>query len=203
VTVDGIGPTGDSGLLSDESLLRGLAKGDSDGLSALYERYGRLAYGLAYRMLADGPAAEDVVQEAFVSAWRNAPSFNPERGTARAWLLTTVRNRCIDVLRGPRRSSKLDATVDDAFDLEARDNVLESVLHRLQAQDIQSALDRLPEEQRTAVHLAYFGGLTHAQIAAQTRVPLGTVKGRMRLALDKLREVLTKSGGVEPASEGL
>jgi RNA polymerase sigma-70 factor (ECF subfamily) len=201
VTDYGIGPSDSSGIPTDEALLRRLVGGDSGALSTLYDRFGRLAYGLAYRMLADQTAAEDVVQEAFVSVWRNAPTFSPERGTVRAWLLTAVRNRCIDILRGPRLASKHEAPVDQAFEAEARDDVLESVLRSLQAQDIQRALDGLPEEQRITINLAFFGGLTHTQIAAQTRVPLGTVKGRMRLALDKLRETLT-TGGLEPASEG-
>ncbi|HLZ08217.1 MAG TPA: sigma-70 family RNA polymerase sigma factor [Chloroflexota bacterium] len=201
MTNSGIEPTDYPEEPTDESLLRRLAGGDSGALGALYDRFGRLAYALAYRMLADQTAAEDVVQEAFVSVWRNAPAFNPERGSVRAWLLTAVRNRCIDTLRGPRLASKHEAPVDLALEAEARDDVLESVLRNLQAQDIQRALDGLPEEQRTTVNLAFFGGLTHTQIAAQTRVPLGTVKGRMRLALDKLRELLT-TGGLKPASEG-
>jgi len=203
VTVDGTRPNEGAGAETDEALLSGLAAGDSSALSALYDRFGRLSFGLAYRMLADQAAAEDVVQESFVSVWRNAPSFNPARGTARAWLLTTVRNRCIDVLRGPRRMSKFESPVEEAFELQASDNVLATVMQSLQAQDIQTALGHLSEEQRTTIHLAYFGGLTHAQIAAQTRVPLGTVKGRMRLALEKLRETLSSVGGMETAAEGL
>lgn len=196
------GEPGDGAVgISDEALMAGLAAGDAGALSTLYDRFGRLAYGLAYHMLADGAAAEDVVQEAFVSVWRNATSFDPKRGTARAWLLTTVRNRCVDVLRGPRRHSKLDAPTEAALAMESPDDVWESVLRNLQAQDVRQALDRLPEEQRTTIQLAFFGGLTHAQIAAHMRVPLGTVKGRMRLAVEKLREYLVTSGGMEPATE--
>jgi RNA polymerase sigma-70 factor (ECF subfamily) len=113
-----------------------------------------------------------------------------------------VRNRCIDVLRGPRRPSKLDEPIDDLPDLRAADDVWETVAQRLQAQDVRNALDNLPEDQRTTINLAYFGGLTQTQIAAQMRVPLGTVKGRMRLALEKLREMLAKGRGFEPAVEG-
>lgn len=199
VTVDGPDPARESAGMTDEALMLALAKGRADVLSALYDRFGRLAYALAYRMLSDEAAAEDVVQEAFVSAWRNAPSFDSARGSARAWLLTMVRNRCIDVLRGPRRPSKLD---DLAEVVPAADDVLAEVLHAIQAQDVQVALGRLPEEQRTTINLAYFGGMTHAQIASHMRVPLGTVKGRMRLALEKLRELLIATSGLEPAPEG-
>jgi RNA polymerase sigma-70 factor (ECF subfamily) len=153
-------------------------------------------------MLADGPAAEDVVQEAFVAVWRNAASFDPSRGQVRSWLLTSVRNRCIDMLRGPRRPSKLDEPIDDVPELRSTDDVWETVAQRLQAQDVRRALDNLPEDQRTTINLAYFGGLTQTQIAAQMRVPLGTVKGRMRLALEKLREMLANGRGFEPAVEG-
>jgi RNA polymerase sigma-70 factor (ECF subfamily) len=203
VTVDRIDSGGESGSPTDEALLAGLAAGDSGALGTLYDRFGRLAYGLSYRMLADPGAAEDVVQEVFVAVWRNAPSFRPEKGTVRAWLLTLVRNRCIDVLRGPHKARKLESPADEALEARALDDVLVSVLQSLQAQDVQSALARLPEEQRLAVHLAFFGGLTHAQIASQTQVPLGTVKGRLRLAIEKLRELLTTTGGLEPAREGL
>jgi RNA polymerase sigma-70 factor (ECF subfamily) len=196
-----IGRPGDPASLGDDTLVARIATGDAASLGALYDRYGRLTFGLAYRMLADGPSAEDIVQEAFVAVWRNAASFDPARGTARSWLLTSVRNRCIDVLRGPRRSSKLDEPIDDLLDLRAADDVWETVVQRLQAQDVRRALDNLPEDQRTTIDLAYFGGLTQTQIAAQMRVPLGTVKGRMRLALEKLREMLANGRGFEPAVE--
>jgi RNA polymerase sigma-70 factor, ECF subfamily len=191
-----------SGQPTDEALVVAIAAGDASALGALYDRYGSLAYGLAIRMMGDRDVAEDVVQETFVSVWRHAADFDPRRGTARAWLLTSIRHRCIDLLRGPRSPSKLDAPVEAALAVEAADDVWESVLRTLQAQDVRRALDRLPEEQRTTIHLAFFGGLTHTQIASQMAVPLGTVKGRMRLALDKLREMLLAPGELEPATEG-
>lgn len=199
MTLGGHDPSHELAELSDEALMRALANGRADALSALYDRFGRLSYALAYRMLNDEAAAEDVVQEAFVAVWRSAPSFDAARGSARAWLLTTVRNRCIDVLRGPRRPSKLDDLVEI---MPAADDVLGDVLHNLQAREVQAALARLPEEQRATINLAYFSGMTHAQIASHMRVPLGTVKGRMRLALEKLRELLITSSGMEPAPEG-
>jgi RNA polymerase sigma-70 factor, ECF subfamily len=196
------GQRSDLASLSDEVLVSRIATGDSGALGVLYDRYGRLAYGLAFRMLADGPAAEDVVQEAYLAVWRNSVSFDPARGQARAWLMTSVRNRCIDVLRGPRRPFKLDEPIDDLLDLRAADDVWETVLQNLQAQDVRKALDNLPDDQRATIDLAYFGGLTQTQIASQMRVPLGTVKGRMRLALEKLRDLLANGRGFEAAVEG-
>lgn len=186
---------------SDAKLIDRVAAGDSAALGELYDRFGRMAYALAYRMTGDAMAAEDVVQEAYLGVWRNAVKFDSSRGTVRAWLMTSVRHRCIDVLRGPRRKSTLDESIDDSFDLKSGDDVWESVLQHLQAQDVRRALDGLPEDQRTTINLAYFGGLTHAQIAAQMRVPLGTVKGRLRLALDKLHHVMATGPGFEPAVE--
>jgi RNA polymerase sigma-70 factor (ECF subfamily) len=200
--MDATGRSNDLTSLPDEALIGRIAAGDSTALGTLYDRYGRLAYGLAYRMLADGTAAEDVVQEAYVAIWRNAASYDPRRGQARAWLMTAVRNRCIDVLRGPRRPLKLGDPIDDFFDLQSADDVWETVLQNLQAQDVRKALNTLPADQRATIDLAYFGGLTQTQIAAQMRVPLGTVKGRMRLALEKLRELLATGRGFEPVVEG-
>lgn len=187
--------------LTDIALLSRMAKGDSASLGLLYDRYGRIAFGLALRMLGDRDLAEDAVQEAFLSVWRHAASFDATRGSARAWLLTMVRNRCIDVLRGPRPELGLEETVEAALNRQAaKDDVWATVARTLDADDVRQALEQLPEEQRVTVSLAFFGGLTHVQIAAQMRVPLGTVKGRMRLALEKLRETLVVLGNAEPAS---
>ncbi len=179
--------------------MQALAAGSADALSELYGRYGRLSYALAYKMLNDEATAEDVVQESFVAVWRHAPGFDASRGAVRAWLLTTVRHRCIDVLRGPRRPTKLDELVEI---VPAADDVLGDVLQHVEAGEVRAALARLPEEQRATIDLAYFNGMTHAQIASHMRVPLGTVKGRMRLALEKLRELLIAPGGLQPARRG-
>lgn len=186
--------------LSDEALLARMADGEPQSLGALFDRYGGIAFGVAYRMLSDRTLAEDVVQESFLSAWRHASSFDAGRGSVRAWLLTTVRNRCVDLLRGPRRELKLEESVEAILsERVAADDVWDEVARVLDAADVRRALDQLPEEQRLTVNLAFFGGLTHAQIAAQMRVPLGTVKGRMRLALEKLREALVGMSDPETA----
>jgi len=178
-----------SGEVADALVLKRIASGDQTALGFLYDRYGGLAFGLARRMLGDAGAAEDVVQEVFLAVWRNADGFQPSRGSVRSWLMTAVRNRCIDLLRGPRH--RLEANDGEFADRTlAADDLWESVVEHLEAEDVQRALACLPEEQRITIHLAFFKGLTHAQIAAQLDVPLGTVKGRMRLGLEKLRNVL-------------
>lgn len=187
--------------LSDGFLLAELARQETRALGILYDRYGRLAYGLAYQMLRDATAAEDVVQEAFLSVWSNARRFDPARGSVRVWLLTMVRRRCIDILRGRRRRVEVDDLDDILEQSVPTDDVWETVLQKLEAQDVRRALASLPEEQRTTIQLAFFKGLTHAQIATQMNVPLGTVKGRLRLALDKLRLTLTPPNGSAPLTE--
>ncbi len=187
---EGLGPAPLAEDVPDTLLLTRLAAGDVATLDALYARYGGLAYGLAYRMLGDRGIAEDVVQDTFLAIWQNAATFDPSRGSARTWLLTTVRNRCIDLLRGPRRRASLEEGVEALLVTEAADDVWESVRRSLDRQAVRRAIERLPEEQQVTIRLAYLNGYTHAQIAAQMRVPLGTVKGRMRLALEKLRDAL-------------
>jgi len=190
-------PAGDT---ADDVLMARLSSGHTESLGILYDRYGGLGYGLAYRMLGDATAAADVVQEAFLAVWRTAHSYDPTKGTVRTWFMTAVRNRCIDILRGPRRQVELDDVMAETLSLTGTDDVWESVSKTIDAQTVQQALGRLPEDQRTTMTLAYFGGLTHAQIASQMRVPLGTVKGRMRLAMDKLRDMLTNTGDMKPVA---
>ncbi|MBV9544353.1 MAG: sigma-70 family RNA polymerase sigma factor [Chloroflexi bacterium] len=161
---------------------------DLANLEALYDAHHRQAIGLAYRMLGDLGDAEEVVQEVFLSAWRSGHTYDPTRGTTHTWILSMVRNRCIDVLRARRRRpvQPLAEGVDvpDAADVptEAATNV--------DAARARQALETLPPEQKEAIELAYFGGLSHTEIATQLAAPIGTVKGRIRLGLDRLRVAL-------------
>lgn len=164
----------------------------------LYDRYAGLAYGVAMRILGDGARAEDAIQDAFMNVWSRAASFDPEKGSLRAWLLTSVRNRCIDYLRGrgahERREEELDTDVDYA---QARSDPWREVALSLERTAVRDAVSSLPAEQRQVVEMAYFGGYTHTEIADMTRVPLGTVKGRMRLALEKMSSYLLGRGLVD------
>ena len=171
---------------SDDELMIRVAAGDESALAMLYDRLGRYAYGLSLRMVRESHAAEDVVQEAFVSLWRNAHRFDPERASVRSWLLTIVRRRAIDAIRKRpasvvREVMEEDAVVDDAFG-----EVVDSERARL----LRGALDTLDPSQRTTLALAYFGGLSQSDIAEVTETPLGTVKSRTRLALVRLRGAL-------------
>jgi RNA polymerase sigma-70 factor, ECF subfamily len=179
--------------LTDEMLLSRIAQGEAEALGTLYDRYNRLAIGVAYRVLGERGAAEDTVQEAFLAVWRRVDSFDAKRGSARSWLLTIVRNGAIDRRRGKLGRAMLDTALDDvayhlASDGEETFNV---VAASTDAERVRSAMGTLPSEQREAIELAYFGGLTHQEIAERTGTALGTVKGRMRLGLTKLRQQIS------------
>ncbi len=148
---------------TDAALLAAIAGGDQAALGELYDRYAALALGLANQIVRDRGVAEEVVQDAFVAAWRRANTFQPERGEARSWLLSIVHHRAIDRLRGAGA--------------------------RVRLEELDLALATEPVE---AIELAFFGGLTHAEVAERTGQPLGTIKGRMRLGLRRLRNELRK-----------
>ena len=163
---------------------------------ALYDRYGGLAYSLAYRILEDRGAAEDVVQDAFVSAWRRAVSFQPGRGSVRTWLLSIVHHRAIDRLRGTPGRARRDGPLDEAQvdRVVAVEDPWREVETTLQRDALKRGLATLPEEQRRTIELAYFGGYTQTEIAGVMGVPVGTVKGRIRIGLQKLRGLLAGAG---------
>lgn len=177
---------------SDLELLRAAAAGDSRAFMALYDRYNRLAFGLVYRVLGEAASAEEVVQDAFLQVWHRAATFE-DRGDAnvRGWLLTIVHHRAIDTQRRAARHTERTTTLDERLELRALGGTWEDVAARLTAEEMRTALDDLPQDQRRAIELAYFGGLTQREIADREAMPLGTVKGRMRLGLNKLRTLLT------------
>lgn len=176
---------------SDEELLECLTRSDLTALDVLYVRYGRMAFALAYRVLGDPEAAEDAVQEAFLAVWRRSASFQAGRGSGRAWLLTVVRNRAIDVVRARESRPRATGALEDAaaFVVSESDPAAEA-LQNIEASAVRAALATLPEEQRQAVELAFFGGLSYPEVAARTGAPLGTVKSRMRLAMERMRGLL-------------
>jgi RNA polymerase sigma-70 factor (ECF subfamily) len=178
---------------TDEELIADLGRGDAEALGLLYDRYRRLAMAVAYRILDDATAAEDCLQDAFVQVWRNHASFHPERGSVKSWLLTIVRNAAIDRYRGREGRARQDRPIDEvAYLLGEHDDPYEQAVESIQAEEIQAALVGLPDEQRNAILLAFFNGLTHQEIAERMGVPLGTVKGRMRLGLKKMRQQLVE-----------
>ena len=186
--------------LSDEVLLARAASGRQDAVAVLFDRYQGSMYGLALRITGDDAAAQDAVQDAFVSIWRNASRFDAERATARSWMLAIAHHRAIDVVRRRRPITTLpdsDAVTTPAL---MRPDVWTEVVERLDAVTVRQALDRLSSVQREVLELAYFGGLTQQDIAARTGTPLGTVKSRARLGLLALRtelEAIDRAGPVE------
>ena len=182
----------------DLELAEALAAGDLDALARLYDRYGPLAYSVALRILGDPGKAEDVVQDAFLKLWHGASRFDAHRGSLRTWVITAVRNRSIDYLRGrgahERREEELQPEV--AYG-EGPPDPWREVALSLERAAVRDAMASLPAEQRQAIELAYFGGYTHSEISDMTRVSLGTVKGRMRLGLEKLSSYLRGRGLVD------
>lgn len=184
--------------LSDEKLLSAIACGSEWAIEALYERYARYAYALAYRIVHDSTVAEDVVQDAFLSIWRKASSYHEKQGHVRSWLQAIVHHRAIDYIRAAsHRDTQWVSLQSEGEQHEQRDEqfeVWDKVWHEEQQQLIRAVLAQLPAEQRQVIELAYFGGYTHSEIATRWNTPLGTVKGRMRLGLQKMKYLLSQYG---------
>lgn len=172
----------------DRETLGRIATGDPDALGQLYDRYGRVAFGLAQAMLGDPEAAEEVVQDVFERVWREARSYRAERGSARTWLLAIARNASIDRYRRTAKRAR-ERPLDDTT--ERPDPEAEAVLERaVRSERVRAALATLPPEQRTVIALSFYGGFAQSEIATRLGIPLGTVKGRARLAMAKLRDAL-------------
>src|SRR3978361_2026022 len=174
--------------LADEDLMQLVRRGDTLAFEVVYERHATAAFSLAYRRTGTRNTAEDVVQEAFVSLWRSGARYDRTRGSVRTWVLGIVHNRAIDNLRRSAVHSKRRASdegIEERFAAKERTDV--EVARRGEAEQVRAALDTLPHDQLRVVELAYFGGYSHSEIASMLDAPIGTIKGRMRLALEKLR----------------
>jgi RNA polymerase sigma-70 factor (ECF subfamily) len=183
--------TADLRSLADEDLMQLVRGGDARAFEVVYDRHAGAAFSVAYRMVGRGNVAEDVVQEAFLSIWRSGARYERARGSVRTWVLGIVHHRAIDQLRRSSVHAKRRAS-DEGIEerVEARERTDTEVARREEAQAIRSAMDSLPAEQSHVIELAYFGGFTHTEIADILGAPVGTVKGRMRLGLEKLRNHL-------------
>jgi len=185
--------TADIRNLADEEVMQLVGEGDPRAFELLYDRHGGAAFSLSYRMVGDRVTAEDVAQEAFLSIWRSRMRYDQSRGSVRTWVLGIVHNRAIDALRRgalhDRRKEKLEV-VEERHEAKERTDV--EAACREEARSVRSALDTLPVDQRRTIELAYFGGFSHSQIAELLDEPIGTIKGRMRLGLDKLRNQLAE-----------
>jgi len=184
--------------LADEDLMQLMRRGDPRAFEAVYERHSGAAFSLAYRMVGNRTVAEDVSQEAFLSIWRSKLRYQPDRGSVRTWVLGIVHHRAIDALRRNTVHDKRRASAEGIEErFEARERTDVEVARRDEALTVRAAIDELPAEQSRVIELAYFGGFSHSQIADQLEMPIGTVKGRMRLGLEKLRKTIV--GDPEPA----
>ena len=180
--------------LADEDLMPMVAREDPLAFEVFYDRHAGAAYSLAYRIVGSRTAAEDVTQEALLSIWRSGARYDRARGSVRAWTLGIVRNRAIDLLRKESgRSPKLAAGGDEILERRAAEELTDTeAVRRETAEEVRGAIQELPEDQSRVIGLAYFGGFSHSEIAEMLNEPLGTIKGRMRLAMDKIRATLAE-----------
>jgi RNA polymerase sigma factor (sigma-70 family) len=178
--------------LSDEALVALVARGDEDALAELYDRVSRIAYGLALRVLRDERHAEDAVQEAFLQVWRSAATFRAERAKASTWILTLVHRRAVDLVRREERR-QAEPLTDEGETAQAPEQTEEAAWLRFERERVQTALRQLPDVQREALELAYYGGFSQSELADRLGVPLGTIKSRMFSGLARLRELLDDS----------
>lgn len=186
-------------LISDEELMRRVSAGDTRAFEELHRRYRGRVFSFAVRLAGRPGVAEEITQDAFLSLWRSAHRFDAARGSLLTWLLSVVRNRGVDSLRRETRNGRIQ-TVDlaQAERVEAQERTDEEVVSRERSGEVRRMITELSLVQREVIQLGYFGGLSHTEIAARVQVPLGTVKGRQRLALNRLR-VLAGQASLEAA----
>jgi RNA polymerase sigma-70 factor (ECF subfamily) len=177
--------------LSDEAVVALVARGEQTALAELYDRHGRVAYGLALRVLRDRALAEDAVQEAFLAVWRGAERYVPERGKATTWIMTLVHRRAVDLVRREERR-RAESFEDQHAGVQAGAD--DDAFRHLERERVQLALRQLPDQQREAIELAYYGGFTQSELAERLGQPIGTIKSRMFAGLSRLRELLHEPG---------
>jgi RNA polymerase sigma-70 factor, ECF subfamily len=185
-------------LLADEDLISLVEGGDAEAFAVLYDRHSRAAYSLAYRMMRERQAAEDLVQDAFLKVWRSAGSYRTERGSVRTWLLSVVHNRGIDQLRSLASRRRTQEKIEASAPRSQASEAFAQSWRNSQREQVREALKTLPPEQLKILELAYFSGYTHVEIAELLGLPLGTVKGRMRLGLKKMKDYFGSQGVAMP-----
>jgi RNA polymerase sigma-70 factor, ECF subfamily len=186
-------PSSTLSALADEELMQLVRRGEARAFEILYDRHSGVAFSLAYRMVGTRAAAEDVVQEAFLAFWRANERYDRARGSVRTWILGIVHNRAIDALRRATvhdRRKVSDEGLEERFAAPERTEA--EVARRDEAREVRTALDTLPADQLRVIELAYYGGFSHSEIASMLEAPIGTVKGRMRLGLAKMRDQLAE-----------
>jgi RNA polymerase sigma-70 factor (ECF subfamily) len=185
-------------ILADEDLMSLMEGGDAGAFAALYDRHSRAGYSLAYRMMGERQAAEDLTQDAFLKVWRSAGGYRSERGSVRTWILSIVHNRGIDQIRSLASRRRTQDRVEQSASRSQPSEAFAEAWRNRQREQIREALNTLPEEQLKILELAYFSGYTHVEISNLLDLPLGTVKGRMRLGLKKIREYFDQENVAVP-----
>jgi RNA polymerase sigma-70 factor, ECF subfamily len=185
-------------ILADEDLISLVEASDAEAFATLYDRHSRAAFSLAYRMMGDRQAAEDLAQDAFLKVWRNASSYRAERGGVRTWILSIVHNRGIDQLRSLASRRRTQDRVEASAPRSQPSEAFAETWRNSQRDQVREALNTLPPEQLKILELAYFSAYTHVEISELLGLPLGTVKGRMRLGLKKVRNFFESRGAAVP-----
>ncbi|MEP6695165.1 MAG: sigma-70 family RNA polymerase sigma factor [Chloroflexota bacterium] len=181
--------------IDDEQLIVRVARQDAKALGDLYDRHGRLVFGVLTRMLGSPESAEEVTQDAFHAVWQRASTYRAERGAVRAWVVAIARNKAIDWMRTKGKRAARELELDAGAELVGASQPDEEALTAIRDERVRAVVAELPGEQRAVLELAYWGGLSQSEIAAHTGVPLGTVKSRVRMAMVKLRDRLAQEGG--------
>jgi len=185
-------------ILADEDLISLVEASDADAFAALYDRHRRAAFSLAYRMMGDHQAAEDLAQDAFLKVWRGAGSYRADRGSVRTWILSIVHNRGIDQLRSHASRRRTQDRIEASAPRSQPSEAFAETWRNSQRDQVREALNALPTEQLKILELAYFSGYTHVEISQLLSLPLGTVKGRIRLGLKKIRGHFESRGAAVP-----
>ena len=178
------------GEVTDAGLVQRVARDDADALRALYDQYGPIVFGMAYRLLGDRHLAEECTQDVFMAVWRNAHSYDEDRAQVTTWLFTIARNRAFDLAR--RRTARPVDPHEDVWTTDEAPDAADLAIAGDHSARVAEAMAELPDVQREALALAYFDGLSHTEIAERLGIPVGTIKGRIRLALDRMRTLAPK-----------
>jgi RNA polymerase sigma-70 factor, ECF subfamily len=185
-------------ILADEDLISLVEAADTEAFATLYDRHSRAAFSLAYRMMGERQASEDLTQDAFLKVWRSASSYRAERGSVRTWILSIVHNRGIDQIRSQASRRRTQEKIEASAPRSQPSEAFAETLRNSQREQVREALNTLPPEQLKILELAYFSGYTHVEISDLLRLPLGTVKGRMRLGLKKIRDYFESRDAAVP-----
>ena len=185
-------------ILADEDLISLVEAADAEAFATLYDRHSRAAFSLAYRMMGERQASEDLMQDAFLKVWRGASSYRAERGSVRTWILSIVHNRGIDEIRSQASRRRTQDKIEASSPRSQPSEAFAETWKNSQRDQVREALNTLPPEQLKILELAYFSGYTHVEISDLLRLPLGTVKGRMRLGLKKIRDFFESRDAAVP-----